>query len=180
MQQYIKSKWYWWISEDDYLWWDTRYLYSNNLNTTWNAQYIELNNKPVKSSTTTAVRNLLEVLDYATNSTKVYAFCSWWKVFRAWSDTAVYTNTNIEFAWLPAFVMNWTYQSWTEWLNQRYIYFVTAWNPFKLNRTVPSGWWSVNLEYNPSIGIFSDIKNLFDPIHDFRPFEKPLETEVPF
>ncbi len=39
---------------------------------------------------------------------------------------------------------------------------------------------SVNLEYNQSIGIFSDIKNLFDPIHDFRPFEKPLETEVPF
>lgn len=151
---YLKSKWYGWISEDDYLWGDNRYLYSENVNTTENAQYIELYNKPIKSTyTTSSIQNLIEVKDYSTNTAKVYAFCHWWKVYRSDSDTLVYENSSIDFNWLPAFTFAWSYQSWTNWdgspiySTNRYIYFITSWSPYKLNRTTLSSWGSPELNF---------------------------------
>lgn len=156
---YIKDWLYGWISEDDSLWGEYWYLYSANINVTWNSKYIELYNKPILSATTTSVNNLLEVKDTATNQTYIFAFCANWKVYKAGNNIAVYDNNSIDFSSFPSFVLNWV--SW--WVISKYVYFISAWTPAKLNRitladAISWAWGSPTLWYK-DLASTSNIRN---------------------
>lgn len=148
VETYAKN-WFWeWISEDDSLGGSYWYLYWEWINVTWHSKYLELYNKPILRNTTTNPYQILEAIDNETQQTYLFAFCASSNVYKLWRVNPVYTNTDIDFWRFPIFILDWYNWSTVE----KYIYFVSSWNPWKLNRlrlvySFSWNWSSVELWY---------------------------------
>lgn len=115
IQKYAKKTFYGWMSEDDYLGWRDRFLYSEGIEVLENPRVIQLWKKTIKSCyTDEAPKNFLEIVDRTTNSVKVLAFCDDWQVYHHDNDTAVYDNSSLRDLEYPVFVAD------------DYVYFVNS------------------------------------------------------
>lgn len=96
---YIKENFYWWMSEDDLLGGNDKYLYSEWIDTTSKGGYMQLMPKPsnVVSTDANTVAWLLPITNPTTDATLMLAFTTG-GVYREWTvgqvSTNVWTTTN--------------------------------------------------------------------------------------
>lgn len=116
MQTYSKQYWYWWQTQDDRLWGDVWYLYSENINPFTSTWSVELSRKPTTVQSTGGLVTAYYRIKY--NYTEYWLFVSnetfykEWIVW-TWGQNSDPTYPNLEDRQIKHFFQIWDYVYWT-------------------------------------------------------------------
>lgn len=113
---YSKQYYYWWQTQDDRLWGDIGYLYSENINPFNSSGYVELSRKPTLVQTTWSLATDMQTIKY--NNTEYKVFISSATIFKKWTTSAWGQNLDKTYPDVPDrqikhFFQVWDWVYWT-------------------------------------------------------------------
>ena len=150
MQAYSKQLFYGWQTQDDRLWWDVWFLYSENINPFTSTGYVELSRKPTAVQTTNILcTDTIEIQNPDLYSTRWKIFTGSATIFKEWQTAFWGQNfdpsyiTNVADRQIKHIWQEWEYVYWTyEWSGANMI--IGRFEALDLNNSywTPTYWYS--------------------------------------